>query len=135
MAKDSLFPSDEPTGYRVWHRQGDRYACVAHVESNALGAMMMTTHGFMGYERWQDNPAVTAMPGEHRSTTIGDVLVGRDGQPLEISTEGGLGLKPVAPGLLETKGHSPAAASRIPLPDSADRAPYQQHDPARGPKR
>ena len=46
--------------------------------------------------RWQDNPAVTATPGEHRSTDIGDVLIGRDGQSLEISGDDGLRLKPIA---------------------------------------
>jgi hypothetical protein len=103
MPKDSLFPSDEPVGYAVWHKHGDYYKHVASVESNALGAMLMTTHGFMGYERWQDNPGVTAMPGEHRSTTIGDVLVGRDRQPLEITAEEGLRLKPISLGTLEAK--------------------------------
>jgi hypothetical protein len=97
MPKDSLFPADEPRGFQVWHKQGERYEHVATVESNALGAIMMTTRGFMGYARWQDNPAVTAMPGEHRSTTIGDVLIGRDGQSLEIAADGGLHLKPIAP--------------------------------------
>ncbi len=96
MPKDSLFPSDEPTGYQVWHKRGERHERVAFVESNALGAMLMTTHGFMGYARWQDHPRVTATPGEHRSTTIGDVLIGRDGQPLEIASKGGLHLKPFA---------------------------------------
>ncbi len=95
MPKDSLFPSDEPVGYAVWHKQGNQYKHVASVESNALGAILMTTHGFMGYARWQDNPRVTATPGEHRSTTIGDVLI-HAGQSLEISADNGLHLKPIA---------------------------------------
>lgn len=97
MPKDRLFPSNEPTGFQVWHKRDSQYHYVASVESNALGAMLMTTHGFMGHERWQDNPAVTATPGEHRSTTIGDVLIGPDGRSLEIAAEDGLRLKPIAP--------------------------------------
>jgi hypothetical protein len=93
---DSLFSSDEPVGFQVWHKLRQRYEFVASVESNALGAIMMTTHGFMGYERWPDNPAASAAPGEHRSTDIGDVLIGRDGQSLEISADDGLRLKPIA---------------------------------------
>jgi hypothetical protein len=94
--KDSLFPSDEPIGFQVWHKQGQHYEYVASIESNALGAIMMTTHGFMGYQRWQDNPGVSPALGEHRSTDIGDVLIGRDGQTLEIAAEDGLRLKPIA---------------------------------------
>jgi hypothetical protein len=97
MPKDSLFPDDEPVGIQIWHKQGKHYEHVATVESNALGAIVMTTHGFMGYPRWQDNPAVTAMPGDHRSTTIGDVLIGPDGRSLELSADDGLSLKPIAP--------------------------------------
>jgi hypothetical protein len=97
MPKDSLFPNDEPVGFQVWHKQGQRYAYVASVESNALGAIMMTTHGFLGYQRWPDNPAVSAAPGDHRSTDIGDVLIGRDGRSLEIAADDGLHLKPIAP--------------------------------------
>ncbi|MGO9467720.1 MAG: hypothetical protein ACLQVF_26590 [Isosphaeraceae bacterium] len=94
MPNDSLFPSDEPTGFQVWHKRGEGYERVASVESNALGAILMTIHGFDGHARWQDNPRVTAMPGEHRSTTIGDVLIARDGQPWEISSQGSLHLEP-----------------------------------------
>jgi hypothetical protein len=97
MPKDSLFPENEPVGFQVWHKQGKQYEYVATVESNALGAILMTTHGFMGYERWQDNPGVSAVLGEHRSTDIGDVLIGRDGQSLEIAADDGLRLKPIAP--------------------------------------
>jgi hypothetical protein len=96
MPKDSLFPDDEPVGFQVWHKQGERYEHVATVDSNALGAVMLTMHGFMGHERWQDNPAVRAMPGGHRSTTIGDVLIGPDGRPLQLSADHGLSLKPIA---------------------------------------
>ncbi len=97
MPKDSLFPDDEPRGFQVWHKQGKHYEHVATVESNALGAIVMTTHGFMGYGRWPDNPAVSAMPGEHRSTTIGDVLIGPDGRSLQIAADDGLHLRPIAP--------------------------------------
>ena len=97
MPKDSLFPSDEPVGFLVWHKQGRHYEYVASVESNALGAILMTTHGFMGHERWQDNPGVSATPGEHRSTDIGDVLIGPDGRSMEIAADDGLRLKPIAP--------------------------------------
>lgn len=97
MPKESLFPPDEPHGFQVWHKQGRHYEHVATVESNALGAILMTSHGFMGYARWQDNPAVAAMPGDHRSTTIGDVLIGPDGRSLELSADDGLSLKPIAP--------------------------------------
>jgi hypothetical protein len=37
-----------------------------------------------------------AAPGEHRSTDIGDVLIGRDGQSLQIAADDGLHLKPIA---------------------------------------
>jgi hypothetical protein len=130
MPKDSLFPSDEPTGFQVWHRQGKEYRHVADVNSNALGAMLMTTHGFMDYPRWQDNPRVTAMPGEHRSTTLGDVLIGRDGQALEISggRREGLWLKPIAP-----IGQRQRAEALTPsTPDPARRAKFQRRYPDRG---
>jgi hypothetical protein len=122
-----LFPADEPTGFQVWHKQGKEYRYVADVNSNALGAMLMTTHGFMDYPRWQDNPAVTATPGEHRSTTLGDVLIGRDGQALEIAADDGLRLKPIAPigQRQEAKALTPST------PDPARRAQYQQKDSAK----
>jgi hypothetical protein len=67
---------------------------------------MMTTHGFMGYDRWQDNPRVTAVPGGHRSNTTGDVLI-HAGQSLEIAADNGLHLKPTA-----SIDKAPAAAER-----------------------
>ena len=95
--RDSLFPSAEPVGFQVWHKLGQHYEHVASVQSNPLGAIMMTTHGFMGYKRWPENPAVSAVPGEHRSTDIGDVLIGPDGYSLEIAADDDLRLKPIAP--------------------------------------
>jgi hypothetical protein len=97
VPKDRLFPGNEPVGYQVWHKQGGDYQYVAFVESNALGAMMTTTHGFLGVERWQNNPGVTAMDGEHRSTTIGDVLIDRSGRNWKITAYNGLSLTPVDP--------------------------------------
>ena len=50
MPGDGLLFFNEPVGFQVWHRHGKQYEHVASVESNALGAIMMTTHGFMGYD-------------------------------------------------------------------------------------
>jgi hypothetical protein len=117
-----LFPSGEPVGFQVWHKQGTQYRHVATVNSTALGAMLMTTHGFMDYPRWQDNPAVMAMPGEHRSTTIGHVLIGQDGQSLEIAADDGLRLKPVA-----SIAPKPSAGT-----DPAHSAKFQKRDESKG---
>jgi hypothetical protein len=91
MPRDSLFPDDEPVGFQVWHKHGQHYEYVASVESNALGAMLMTTHGFMGHDRWQNKPRVASMPREHSSTTIGDVLIGRDNSPTTPEPANGQG--------------------------------------------
>jgi hypothetical protein len=113
----ACFLPNEPIGFQVWHKQDNGYQYVASVGSNALGAIMMTTHGFMGYGRWQDNPGVSAAPGEHRSTDIGDVLIGRDGRSLKITGDDDLRLQPILPvdripspaDLADVVGHEPVA--------------------------
>jgi len=132
--------NNDPRGYQVWHKQGKHYHHVAYVESNALGAIVMTTHGFMGYARWQDNPRVTAQSGAHRSTTIGDVLINRAGQSLEIAADDGLRLKPIAP--IDQSRDAKAAGTNDaatavpnPAPNSARRARFQKRDPAKGQER
>ena len=134
MSEDKLFPSGEPVGYQVWHKQGEHHQYVAYVESNALGAMLMTTNGFMGFERWQDNPRVKAVPGEHRSTTLGDILINREGNSHEIAGDRryGLLLKPVGPTQAAGKDDVSAAVPKPSVPNSARRAQFQSKDKDRG---
>lgn len=98
----------------------------------------MTTHGFMGYERWPDNPGVSARPGEHRSTDIGDVLIGRDGRSLQIAADDGLHLKPIAPidripSDAKWAPEEPRREARAREPPAEQEMYLGQRDPARQP--
>ena len=64
--------------YQVWHKAGDRYEKAATVNTaDVQGAAILTA---FRVERWGDHPQIKPEPGEHRSTTFGDVIIDPEGQ-------------------------------------------------------
>ena len=71
--------------YQVWHRAGEAYKHVADVVANdPQMAALKTQHGLLS-ARWQDAEGVTPLPGEHRSTELGDIILDPDGQEHKFS--------------------------------------------------
>lgn len=82
----AITPEQERRLFEVWHQSGDGYDLVASVaNTDQVGAVVKTTHG---EKPWQDNPGVTAEPGEHRSTEIGDKVVSPWGTELTLTDKG-----------------------------------------------
>jgi hypothetical protein len=88
--------------YQVWHREGASFNQVAIVQSQELlGALVRTQHGVMA-ERWQDIEGVSAMPGEHRSTTFGDIIIAPDGKEWKFAPLKMEGIRGELPGFEPT---------------------------------
>ena len=86
--------------YQVWHKEGRELVHVADVHcGNLLAALVFTLHPKDGH--WQDNPQVTALVGNARSTTFGDRIVDPDGTVYSVHNyeEIGAGFKEIMPDL------------------------------------
>ena len=71
--------------YQVWHKDGKTYKHVADVAAgDPQTAALRTMHGLLA-PRWQDAEGVAALPGEHRSTEFGDIILAPDGEEYKFA--------------------------------------------------
>lgn len=75
--------------FQVWHKHGNRYDKVAEVDiGNVEGAAILTA---ISPESWHGHPQISPMPGNHRATGFGDIIIDAEGVEYRFEAEVGRG--------------------------------------------